>query len=244
MKALRAMTLVEIKLFLRDPYTALTSILLPTVLLIAFGLIPGTSKADDQYGGLRFIDYWAPSMIVITVSVLALQALPTYVATYREKGVLRRMSTTPVHPTRLLAAQLITQFAAAVVALALMLVVGSVGFDVKMPQHPAEFALAYLLGIVALLTLGLLVSSIAPSGRAAYGIGLLLFFPTMFFGGVYVPRSILPSGIADIGNYFPPSVQALQDSWTGSGVQPLHLAVMAVFIVAIGALAGKVFRWS
>ena len=243
MSAVVAMSRVEIRLFLRDPYSAVVSILLPTGLMVAFGIIPGTSRPEAQYGGMRFIDFWAPSVVVITMAVLALQVLPTYVATYREKGVLRRLSTTPVHPAKLLAAQLLCQLAVAVFSILLLLVVSATAFNVTLPRHPLEFCLAFLLGIAAILTLGLLVGAVAPSGRAANGIALLLFFPTMFFGGVYVPRSILPAWIGDVGKYFPPGVQALQDSWTGPGVQWSQLGAMALITLVVGALAAKLFRW-
>jgi ABC-2 type transport system permease protein len=38
--------------------------------------------------------------------MLALFTIPTYLGTYREKGVLRRLCVTPVHPATLLVAQL------------------------------------------------------------------------------------------------------------------------------------------
>ena len=74
-----------------------------------------------------------PSLVVITVGTLGIQTLPIRLATYREKGVLRRLSTTPAHPLRLLTAQLITYLATAVVALVLLIVVARVAFDVPLP---------------------------------------------------------------------------------------------------------------
>jgi len=37
--------------------------------------------------------------------------------------------------------------------------------------------------------------------------------------------------------------RALQDAWAGAWPRPLHVAVMAAFTVALGALAAKNFRW-
>ena len=70
-----------------------------------------------------------------------------------------------------------------------------------------------------------------------------LFLVTMFFGGVYLPRFLLPDVVARIGDYTPPGVQALLDAWTGTSPQPLHLAIMAVIAVAAGVGAAKLFRW-
>ena len=37
--------------------------------------------------------------------MIAVQHVPTVIATYRERGILRRLSTTPVHPRNVLIAQ-------------------------------------------------------------------------------------------------------------------------------------------
>lgn len=243
MKALRSMTFVEIKQFLREPMNSAMAIALPTVLLIVFGNISGMVKPDPRWDGLRFIDYFAPSMVVITVAVLALQSMPTYIATYREKGVLKRLSTTPISPILLIGAQLLTQLAAAVSALVLLMLVGGLAFDVPMPAHPVDFILTFLLGLSALFTLGLLLAALVPNGRSATAAGFIFFIPTLFFAGVYAPRAFLPDFVVDFGGFFPPSVQALQDSWTGDGANPWHLLTMAAIVLVLGPITAKIFRW-
>ena len=76
-------------------------------ILLIFGSIFGPPEPDPALGGLRFIDVFVPSLVVITIGTLGIQTLPIRLATYREKGILRRLSTTPAHPLRLLAAQLV-----------------------------------------------------------------------------------------------------------------------------------------
>src|SRR6185312_4161316 len=96
----------EAKLLFRDPVSWLASVALPTVILLIFGTMFGPEEPQAIYGNLRFIDVFVPSLVVISVATLGIQTLPIRLATYREKGVLRRFSTTPAHPLRLLAAQL------------------------------------------------------------------------------------------------------------------------------------------
>lgn len=237
------MTFIEVKQFLREPINSATAIGLPTALMIVFGNISGMTEPDPLWGGLRFIDYFAPSMVVIIVAVLALQSMPSYLATYREKGVLKRLSTTPVSPSLLIGAQLLTQLAAAVSALVLLMLVGILAFDVPVPNHPVQFILAFLLGLSALFTLGLLLAAIVPTGRSATAAGFVIFIPTLFFAGVYAPRPFLPDFVTTFGGYFPPSVQALQDSWTGDGANPWHLVTMAAVVLVLGPVAAKIFRW-
>jgi hypothetical protein len=68
-----------------------------------------------------------------------------------------------------------------------LLVVARLAFSVAFPRQPAEFALAVVLGALALLSLGLLLASVLPTSRDANAAGAILFFPMMFFAGLWLP---------------------------------------------------------
>ncbi|MEU4397921.1 ABC transporter permease [Micromonospora orduensis] len=234
---------IETKLFLREPGSPLTTIALPLALLVVFGLIPALREPDPLFGDRTFIEYFVPSLLVITLAMAAVNILPTVLATYRERGVLRRLATTPASPAALLVAQLVISLATILISAVLLIVVGRLAFDVPLPQHPLGFALALVLGTAALLALGLLVAAVARTTRAAQALAVPVFMLTMFFGGVYLPRFLLPDFLVRVGDYTPPGVQALFDAWTGDSPQPLHLAIMAAITVLAGSVAAKLFRW-
>lgn len=107
MRGLAKLTTIEAKvLFLRDPVWLLVALAVPIGILLVFGL-PGFAREPvPELGGQRPIDTVLPSItLAINVGVLAISALPVYLATYREKGILRRLSTTPASPAMLLVAQ-------------------------------------------------------------------------------------------------------------------------------------------
>jgi len=239
---LTKITAVEAKLFVREPGIWLVTILLPTIILVVVGMLFGT-EPDPELGGLRWIDTFAPSMVVMTLAVLGVNTLPGRLVKYREKGVLRRLSTTPANPRSLLIAQLAVNMGAALVSLAVLLVVGYVVFGIPMPKDPIGFAVAFLLGMSALFALGLLVAAVAPTPATATAMFVPLFALVMFLGGVYLPRMLLPEVLIRIGDYTPPGVQALLDAWTGTSPQPTQLAVMAVITIVAGATAARRFRW-
>ncbi|MFI5583412.1 ABC transporter permease [Amycolatopsis sp. NPDC051758] len=243
MNTFAKITATETKLFLRSPFMGIAGILLPPVLLLAIGAIPGMTEPSPAAGGYRFIDAWVPSLIVISLAMLALQSIPAAVATYREQGVLRRLATTPVHPANLLGAQLLIHVVVALAGIALVLGLANAVYDVPMPKHPLAFVATLLLGVVSTFALGLIAASVARTAKIAGGIAMIAFLPIMFFGGVYLPRPLLPEVVRRIGDYVPPGSQPLQDAWTGAGVQPLQLVVLAAFAVIGTALAAKLFRW-
>ncbi|SEF30212.1 ABC-2 type transport system permease protein [Amycolatopsis pretoriensis] len=243
MNTFAKITATEAKLFLRTPVMGIAGLLLPTAVLLAVGAIPGMTEPSPATGGARFIDAWVPSLIVVSLAMLALQSIPGAVATYREQGVLRRLATTPVHPVNLLGAQLLIHAVVALAGIGLVLAVANAVYDVPLPKHPLLFLLTLLLGTVSMFSFGLLAAAVARTAKAAGGFALIAFVPTMFFGGVYLPRALLPVVLQRVGDYLPPGTQPLQDAWVGTGVQPLQLLVLAGFAVIGTALAAKLFRW-
>ena len=125
--ALGRLTRTEFRLFLRERIGPIWGVGFPLVLLIIFGSIPSFSRAQASLGGLTELDLYVPILIAFVIAMLALNALPPVLAGYREKGILRRLATTPVGPRRVLAAQLIVNMSMAVVTLVILLAVARGG---------------------------------------------------------------------------------------------------------------------
>ena len=245
MPLLAKLTFTELKLFLRDPMAWFFALAFPPLLLVVLGAIPAFRQPNPDIGGRRVIDLYVPIMVGFVLAMLAISVVPTVLATYREKGILRRLATTPVQPAGLLGAQMAMSLLLALVTVTLVLAVGVVAFGTAVPGQPAGFLLAFLLAAASLLAVGVLVAAVAPSGKAASGIGTVLFFPMMFFAGLWVPRDAMPEVLRRIGDFTPlgAAVQAMQDAITGAWPRPLHLAVLAGFTAVAGLAAAKLFRW-
>ncbi|MFF0309927.1 ABC transporter permease [Streptosporangium sp. NPDC004379] len=243
--ALGRLTVTELKLFIRERVGPVWGVGFPLVLLIVFGSLPSFGKPEKELGGATLLDVYVPVLIAFSIALLALSALPMVLAGYREKGVLRRLRTTPMGPVRVLAAQLAVNFAVTVVAATVILVVAGVAYGVAPPKQPAGFAVAALLAAAALQAIGLFVAAVAGSGRAAQAIGTVLFFPMMFFAGLWVPIAQMPTLLRHLSHGTPlgAAVQALQRAAGGDWPHPQQLLVMAVYAVVFGLAAAKLFRW-
>jgi len=238
---------VETRLILRDPAAVTLPVLLPlALLLILGGTVPDFKRPMPDLGGARLIDAYYPAMMVmLSVAIIATSVLPTVFATYRENGVLRRMSTTPVGPGRVIAAQLIVSLAMGVVAIAAMVAGGHLVLGARLPERPFAFAGIVLLGTAALYAIGLLLGALAPSGRAAPGIGAMVMFPLLFFGGVWLPRHAMPEALDLISRFSPtgPFGEALHAAWTGAAIPAETVLVPAAWLLAATGLAVRLFRW-
>jgi ABC-2 type transport system permease protein len=242
--ALGRLTLMELTMVLRER-SRLIRLMIPFILLVIFGSIPFYTQDRASLGGHSLFDAYLPILISYALGMVALTGLATVLATYREKGVLRRLQTTPAGPVRVLAAQIIAQLGVVAVMVVVIIAVARLGYGVFLPRQAAGFAVAALLAAAALLALGLLVAAAAKTSQAAQGIGLLLFFPLMFFAGLFFPIPVMPSFLRHLSQATPlgAAVQAMSDAWVGHWPHPLQLWTLAAYAVGCGLAAARLFRW-
>ncbi|MFF2371478.1 ABC transporter permease [Agromyces sp. NPDC058110] len=233
MSATAKLTLVETKLLVREPGSLFT-VLIPLFILVVFG----SSISPDDTTLL-------PMAIAIAIGLVGLYLMPTALATYREKGILRRLSTTPVRPASLLAVQLVLQFVLVLVSCGALLAVAAALLGARLPASAMGFTAVFLLGTASMFSVGLLIAALAPSGRAANGIGVLLYFPMAYLAGLMQPAPQMPAILVRIGEFTPLGAfrESLHDVWTGAAPDPLLLGVMAAYSVVVGLAAAKFFRW-
>lgn len=241
-----ALIRLETRLFLREPLSMLFGLVFPPLLLVVMGvLFPGFDEPLPELGGDRLIDVYAPTVIGLGLAMLALMLLPTTLSSYREMGILRRLKTTPVHPRRLLLAQVTANVLVSIVSAAVTVLVARFVFDIAFPESVLWFVISFLLGVTAMFTLGLLIGAIARSATSSQVYGFALFFPMLFFAGVYVPRPFMSDGVLTVSNLTPigAPVQAMMDSWAGMTPEPFHLIVALGYTLVFGLLAIRLFRW-
>jgi ABC-2 type transport system permease protein len=243
--AVGRLTATELKLIGREGARFFVRLAVPPILLVIFGAIPLYTQRRATLDGYTLLDAYVPILIGYALALLALTALPMALAGYRERGILRRLQTTPAGPVRVLAAQLIANLAVIASMVILILAVARLGYGVFLPRQAAGFVAAALLGAAAMLSIGLLIAAAAPSAQAAQGIGMVLLFPMMFFAGLFFPIPVMPPFLRHLSHATPlgAAVQALQDAWLGHWPHPLQLLTMAAYAVACGLAAARLFRW-
>jgi ABC-2 type transport system permease protein len=126
-----------------------------------------------------------------------------------------------------------------------MLVIATAAFGVAVPHQLAGLVLSLFLVAAAMLGIGVLISALSPTGRLGNAVGATLFFPLMFFAGLWVPRAQLPQLLRSISDFTPlgAGVRAVQDSIGGHWPATESLLVLVAYAAITGVLAVRLFRW-
>ncbi|MFI6859967.1 ABC transporter permease [Streptomyces sp. NPDC050421] len=235
----------EAQLFLREPGSLFWILAFPTVLLTILGLIPSFRVHDDGLGGRRVIDLYVPVAVLLAMIMAGLQAMPPVLTGYRERGILRRMSTTPVRPSAVLGAQIVLHGAAALGSTLLVMGVGRIAFGVRLPGQPFGYLLALLLAVACVLALGALVCAVSRTTKISAAIGSVVYFVMMFTAGVWVPVQGMPDTVRRFvqATPFGAASQALDRAATGAWPSWAYLGVVALWTVLAAAAAIRTFRW-
>lgn len=244
MRALQNLTIMELKLFLREPAAAFFTLALPLALLLLNGSVTGNAPQADL-GGVGIVDLMVPGFVALVIATSGLNILPGVIASYRERGILRRYRATPLRPATLIAAQVATQVAVATLGLALLIAVAVVLFDLRAPASPLGVAVAYVLSVLGFCALSFVLASLAPTARTASAVAAALYFPMIFLSGATWPREALPAFAVRVGDVLPLTyvVRALSSPWHGQGWDVTALAVLAVMAVVGAAVSARTFRW-
>lgn len=233
--ALARLTIAEAKLVLREPLVLAFVLCFPVIFTLVLG---GVFDADDDAFGALPSDYYGVAYIAVAIGAVGLTVLPVQVATYRERGVLRRFRTSGISSWVFPAALLIVGVGLSIVAAALVVATTVAVYGLAMPASWATTIVYGLIAIVTFSSFGLALGSLMPNARAAQGIGTLAFFPMFLLGGGGPPPEALSPTMNTIAEWMPLThvMRALQEPWLdldGGGTNHIVILV-AIGIVATG----------
>ena len=245
------LTTVEGRLLARDRSALFFGLVFPALLLTVLGLaMPWADEpfdaSDPVLSRVTAITAYTPIVLALAVATVAFSTFPTAVATYREKGVLRRLSTTPLPPSRVLVAQLAVSVALLLAAAVLAVAAAVAVLDVTLPRRPFLVLGALVLGATSALSVGCLIAARARTAATATGVGMLAYAGSLFLAGVWMPLPLMPQVVQTISAYTPVGAasQVLATGWYGDGLPARELAVMTLWTVVCVPLAARLFRWT
>ena len=246
MKSLLKMSWMEAKLFLREPASAFFTLVFPLIYLFLYGAISG-NEPTPMYGGQRTIEVAIPSLTAVIIAMAGLMSNTMTMATYREKGILRRLRTTPVSPLVILLAQVIVTFVMTLLGMVLLVVAGRLAFGVRFTGNAFSLLAGFTLGSLSFFSIGFILAGIMPTVRTAWVAAMVIVYPMLLLSGAFFAVEVLPHFVQKISSFIPLTyiVNLLRGLWSGESWSS-HLRDVAVLvgmlIFGVG-LAAKTFRW-
>jgi ABC-2 type transport system permease protein len=235
---------IQGKLALREPSALFGGLALPAILLAVFGFIGQANPGNVGSTGLTIIDVWTPTILVLSFIFISV-SLPNTVVRDREIGWLRRVSTTPLHPSRLLAAQLVIDLILAAAAVLVVILEAKLVFGASLHVQVLPFAVSLLLSIVELFALGLVLVALMPTQTVAQPVAGVVTFALMFLSGLWINPAQVGDPLRTIMYYSPSgaAVRAVLDSAFKGGLSYAALLTLIVYTVIFGFIAIRYFRW-
>jgi ABC-2 type transport system permease protein len=198
---------------------------------------------------LSSIDYLLPGVLAMSLMQLGLFATAAPLVSLREKGVLRRMSATPLSKTTLLISQVAFRLTTAFAQTGLIVLVGVTVFHVHIVvAHILSIVAMVLLGASLFITMGYFLSGLAKTEEAVNGLIQLPNITFMFLSGIFFPVDIMPGWIRPLVDVIPLTYvgDALRKTMIDAGSyysMTRSLAIMLAWLLVCGVLAVRFFRW-
>ena len=246
MRGLWRLTWVEMKLFLREPMAAFFTLAFPLMMLFLFGSIYG-NEPTPFFGGFGSVDVAVPAYTALIIATTGLVSLTITMASYRERGVLRRLRATPLRPQTVLTAQVLVLFLMTALGMALLIVAGKTVYGLRFVGDPFSVLGAFVLSSLSFFALGFVLAGLLPTARTAQIVAMVLFYPMIFLSGATIPLESLPETIRRYAQALPLThvVTLLRGLWFGEG-WGAHLkeVVLLAGLLATGVIvSAKTFRW-
>ena len=235
----RRLLTTELRLLLRDPLTLTFVLVFPIVTMLIIGGSFGTEPTDAFPVNPSY--WYVASYLTVVIGATGLIMLPVHIASYRERGVLRRFAVAGFPRWSFAIAELAVGLIAIAVSGALLLAVAAPVYGIPAVEQPLRVVAGVVAGSVAFVSLGVLLGTVLPSARAAQAIGLLLFFPSFLLGVGGPPPGAMSDALADVSSVLPLALanRAIREPWLGLGAASGALLVVSVIAVVASVVAGR-----
>jgi len=195
---------------------------------------------------LSSVDYYVPGLIGAFVMTNGIIGLTSVATEFKRRGVLKRLSATPLSRFEWIVGNVLSQTVLAVALTVVMILAGRLIFGVT---TTIDFYAAIILfaGAVLFAGIGMLLAGLVKDPEAANGLGNAIAFPMMFLSGSFWPLDIMPSYLQTVARalplfYFSDGLRASMVTGNTS-IALSDFAVIGVLAVAFILLGSLVTSW-
>jgi ABC-2 type transport system permease protein len=185
----------------------------------------------------RFIEFFVPGIIAMAVMTASLFGTVNVNAELLQKGVIRKLFTTPITRVDWILSNVLYQFILAVFSTMVMLVVSYGVFNVSLEIN-AWLPVFVALDVFAFVGLGMILTRVAKEAESASAAADALMFPMMFLSGTFFPVEMMPDFLQKFAKVLP--LYYVNEGLRASMVSVDHAAALKCAVI-IGIFASVVF---
>jgi ABC-2 type transport system permease protein len=165
----------------------------PAIELVATSILP------ERY---RFIEFFVPGIIAMAIMTSCLSNALNMNAELRQKGILRKLATTPITGADWLASSIVYQLILSVISTAAILLVSYFVFDVQL-HIGIWLPLIVVVEVIAFVGIGMLLTPFAKEAESASAVANAFLFPMMFLSGTFFPVEMMPAFLQTFAKLLP-----------------------------------------
>lgn len=195
---------------------------------------------------MRTATFMIPGLIGVILQLVTVSLTSFSLVREREQGTLEQLMVSPVGRLGLMLGKLAPYAVLAMIEMIAVLVLGWIVFDVRVVGSVPLLLLLSLPFIVAALSLGLLISSIAQNQAQALQMTLLITLPSILMSGFVFPRDTMPGPLFLLSYAFPVTffLTILRGVVVrGAGLSDLWPSVLALLVITALLLGVATMRF-
>jgi ABC-2 type transport system permease protein len=150
----------------------------------------------------RFIEFFVPGIIAMSVMTSSLSGAVNLNAELRQKGVIRKLSTTPITHGDWVLSNILYQVILAVISATAILLVSYAVFNVSL-RIDAWLPTFIVLEVFAFAGIGMILTRVAKEAESAMAAANAIMYPMMFLSGSFFPLEMMPGFLQKIARILP-----------------------------------------
>ncbi|MGE8034337.1 ABC transporter permease [Lysinibacillus sp. NPDC093692] len=171
------------------------AVVMSTVFPILMMALMGTAGKDTARDGMSYMTYIFPGILGMAYGAIGLIALPVMIASYRERGIFKKIKVTPISASKIMVSIFSTQLFIMAIQTVIILVISVFVFNVQLNFNSIYTLLLIpllLIGGLSLLGIGLIIGIYANNTKNATTMGNLSNLVFIFLGGTFFPSDVWP----------------------------------------------------
>lgn len=190
---------------------------------------------------LEFRHFMAVSMVVVGAVIVGIITAAAALVREKESGTIEQLVVTPLRSRELIAAKAMPPFAICMLALVPSLVIARL-FGVPLAGSLMLFFAASAIALVAFLSIGFFIGTLADNLQQALLLSFFLLFPLMFLSGTTVPIESMPRVMQWL-SYLSP-VRHYMELALGVLMKGVGIELLWPHVAALAASAAVLTVWS